>query len=159
DDDVRQAVAVDVAEADAAGRVVARVRVLPLELGVRLRDFAKAAAAVVDEEPVAAVAAGQEDVGPAVAVHVGDRHAEAGGLVGQAAARGPNLDAEPAKVPDQRRAALAPRKEALPEEEIEQAVAVVVEDRHAAGGEFARAGARAGGDVNELAAAVVAEKE
>src|SRR5262249_19727727 len=124
DDNVHEPVAVDVAEADTARRVVRGILVLPFDVRMGGGHLVEAAFAVVDEEAVAAVASGQEDVRPAVAIDVGRRHAEAGHAFRQTHGLRDILELEAAQVAKQPRAALAPLEETLADEKVEQTVAV-----------------------------------
>ncbi len=74
---VEQAVAVHVAEANAANHVVA-AGVLPREHFARAGRLAKLPVPVVEEQHVAAAGRREEKVRPAVVVHVGRSDAEAG---------------------------------------------------------------------------------
>src|SRR5262249_22491406 len=65
DDDIHQTIAVDVPETDTARGVVQRLRELPAEVGMALWYLLEPALAVVEEQPIAPLAAAKEQVGPA----------------------------------------------------------------------------------------------
>src|SRR5262249_17475609 len=123
DEDVRQTIPIDVGDADAASGVVRRVLVLPLKVRVGCGNFLKVALAVIDEYPPAMMPAGQEDVGPAVAVDIGRRHAESGDLLRQAHLAGDVLELHAAEIAEQPRATLAALEETLADQQIQQPVA------------------------------------
>ena len=117
DQNVGPAVAVHVGHADTAGCVVGRVRrVVPGEISVSLRQFAKRSATIVDEKMIARiasglqyVAAGDEQVRPTVASHVSGRNTQTGRESRQTNSGGHVLKLEAAKIPQQLRAAAVGR--------------------------------------------------
>src|SRR6266849_10844533 len=119
------------------------------------------ALAVVEEQRVESARA-DEDIGPAVVVHVGDRDTQTGGLLRDADGVGHVLELEVALVAEEpgalRLRAVVAGDRVLADEDVEQAVAVVVQDRGAAAAEVLRARTAVLGDVGEVALAVVLEQ-
>jgi hypothetical protein len=164
EDDVEQAVTVDVGEADTANHVVATRAAGPLpgEDLARAGGLEKLAFAVVEKKDVAAAARGEEDVWPAVIVDIGGRHAQAGDPLGQTGRSRDILELQLALVPEQPRAfrlgTVVAGNRVLTDEKIEQAIAVVIEHGRTPAAKRRRAGAVAFRDAGVLAAAVVAEE-
>src|SRR5262249_40949846 len=104
-----------------------------------------------------AIAVGDEEIRATVAVEVRDGETEAVNIVRQPNLLGDILELQVALVAEERGARLL-REAIFDDEQIEQAVAVVVEDADVAGGEQRlRAGAALLRDIDELAL-VVAEQ-
>src|SRR3954471_19276 len=104
------------------------------------------------------MATAEVQIGPAIAVYIPSCHAKAGELRRQAGGLADIFEFESAQIVVQSRAALAPLKEAFADDQIKQAIAVVVRHRHAAGGDAGRAAVGFLGDIGELPAPFVAEQ-
>ena len=144
DDQVAAAVPVHVAYRDAGGVVLLAVGLPGEHLGVAL---AERAGAVVDEQ---AVGAGDEQIGPTVAAEIGSGHPQAVHVGGKAGVGGRGGKAEATLVAQQD--ARPSGETVLGEEQVEGAVAVIVENADGAEPPF---GVEVGGDGE--AAVVVAE--
>ena len=156
-DEVEPAVAVEIAE----GRPRDHVQFLAVmvEDGTQPLRLLVSTAGLAQEQ---AVGAGHVEVGPAIAVEVRDGDAVAEQVRGQADLGGDVLELEVALVAKEAGAEDLPaaaHDRVLQHEEIEQAVAVEVEDADVpAIVERVGAGARGLGNLDELAGAVVAEE-
>src|SRR5688572_7001388 len=160
DDHVEQAVSVDVPERY-AGRGIVAFHPAPIERPGAAGRLAELSRAVVEEEPVPPVAAGNEDVGPGIVVDVGGGHAESGDARRQTGRFRRVLELEASPVTEQTRgpSALVHGEAAVSDEKIQEAIAVEVERRRAPSGESrARTGPVSRGNIGESAAAVVAEE-
>ncbi len=158
DRNVGQPVAVHVGNADSGGRIVRAIDV-PAEHVSRPRCLQKLAMPIVEHQPMFAAAVRQEDVGPAIVVHIRRGHTQSAQTDRQPHGLGNILKAEFAPVAIQRRSRLdVGRVILLAGHEIEQPVAVEVQRGQPAARVTRRARTARWGHVGELPCAVVAEQ-
>ena len=159
DDDVGQAVAVDIGDRDTGGYVVF-VGVLPAEDIARTRGFREMPFAVVEIEAMFAAAVGEEDIGPAVVVHVGHRHRQAAESLGKPGGFGNVFELIVPLVAQEHRPRFHVGRIILfAQDEIEQAVTIEIEGGQPAA--FVGGGTSPAlfGNVGEFAGAVVAKEQ